>query len=454
MELKPYIFREYDIRGVVGKDMDASTALIIGQAYGTFFNQRGGKGKVVVGRDCRVSGPEMRDALVKGLLSTGVDVLSVGEVATPVQYFSIFHTDAAGGIQVTGSHNPPDHNGFKISWGKTTLHGHEIQELLKIAQAGKFATGQGTYQEIDVTEAYLTALHGRLKTLPRKLKVVVDGGNGMGGEYATALLTRMGCEVIGQFLKPDGRFPNHHPDPTVEENVQPLIDRVLKEKADLGVAFDGDADRIGVVDDKGNILWGDKLMILYSRDVLREVPGAAIVGEVKCSQTLYDDIAKHGGKPIMWKAGHSLIKAKMKEVDAMLGGEMSGHIFFRHRFYGFDDAIYSAGRLVELLAHSTQTISQMLADVPVTSSTPELRMDCPEEIKFKLVKAAQDHFKKKHEVNDVDGVRVQFPDGWGLIRASNTQPILVLRFEANSEKRRDEIRAYMEKELGEVRKSL
>ncbi len=454
MELKPHIFREYDIRGVYGTDMDETTAFTLGRAYATFFAGKRGNGKLMVGRDCRVSGPGLHAALVDGLKKGGMAVVDIGQVATPTQYFSIFHGDAAGGIMVTGSHNPPDHNGFKISFGKTTLHGPEIQELYRIAAAGKFVEGVGTVETMDVTEAYLTALQSRLLPLQRKLTVVVDGGNGMGGPYAVKLLERMGCKVIPQFIEPDGRFPNHHPDPTVEKNVQPLIDRVLKEKADLGIAFDGDADRIGAVDNEGNILWGDKLMILYARNVLKQVPGAAVVGEVKCSQTLYDDIAKHGGKPVMWKAGHSLIKAKMREIDAALGGEMSGHIFFRHRFYGFDDAIYAAGRLVELVAASAVSIKDMLADVPVTYSTAELRSDCPEEIKFALVSKAVAHFKKSHDVVDVDGVRVIFKDGWGLIRASNTQPILVLRFEAQSPQRRDEIRAYMEKELAALRATL
>jgi phosphomannomutase/phosphoglucomutase len=454
VELKPHIFREYDVRGVVHVDMDETTAETLGRAYATFFVRHGGSGKIVVGRDCRLSGPALTEALVGGLLKGGMEVMDVGEVATPVQYFSIFHTDAAGGIQVTGSHNPPDHNGFKISFGKTTLHGTEIQELYQIAQKGDFVSGQGRRQAFDVTNAYVTALLGRLRILPRPLKVVVDGGNGMGGPYAVNLLERMGCQVVAQFCDPDGRFPNHHPDPTVEKNVKPLIERVLGEQADLGIAFDGDADRIGVVDNRGSILWGDRLMILYARNVLREVPGAAIVGEVKCSQTLYDDIAKHGGKPIMWKAGHSLIKAKMREVNALLGGEMSGHIFFRHRYFGFDDAIYSAGRLVELLSFSSQSLRDMLSDVPVTYATPEIRVDCEEGSKFRLVRNAVEHFRKSHDVVDVDGVRVKFPDGWGLIRASNTQPILVLRFEATSAARRDEIQRYMERELAELRKGL
>jgi phosphomannomutase/phosphoglucomutase len=454
MELKPHIFREYDVRGVYGQDLDADVARTLGRAYATFFVKHGGKGKLMVGRDCRVSGPTLHAALIEGLLAGGMSVMDIGQVATPVQYFSIFHADAAGGIMVTGSHNPPDHNGFKISFGKTTLHGHEIQELLKIAQGRDWVSGTGTLESLDVTEAYLTALLGRLRPLKRKPKVVVDGGNGMGGPYAMALLGRMGCEVIGQFIEPDGRFPNHHPDPTVEKNVQPLIDRVRKEKADLGVAFDGDSDRIGVVDNEGTILWGDKLMILYARNVLAEEPGAAVVGEVKCSQTLYDDIAAKGGKPVMWKAGHSLIKAKMKETGALLGGEMSGHIFFKHRFYGFDDAIYAAGRLVEIFSHSDRSISQLLSDVPVTFATAEIRVDCPEELKFRLVSRAVEHFRKKHDVVDVDGVRVKFPDGWGLIRASNTQPILVLRFEAQTAARRDEIQKYMETELSALRAAL
>lgn len=454
MELKPHIFREYDVRGVADVDLDPDVARLLGRAYATFFTRHHGVGKILVGRDCRLSGPALTAALIDGLLQGGMHVLDIGQVATPVQYFSIFHADGGGGIQVTGSHNPPDHNGFKISFGKTTLHGPQIQELLQIAQGGDFVTGPGTVQTLDVTEAYLTALQARLAPLGRPLKVVVDGGNGMGGPYAVALLGRMGCQVVGQYVEPDGHFPNHHPDPTVEKNVEALIQRVAAEKADVGLAFDGDADRIGVVDDQGTIMWGDRLMILYSRSVLKDVPGAAIVAEVKCSQTLYDDIKQRGGTAIMWKAGHSLIKAKMKEADAMLGGEMSGHIFFRHRFYGFDDAIYAAGRLVELLSLQNKPLSALLADVPVTYATPEIRVDCPEELKFRLVSAAVEHFRARHPVVDVDGVRVQFPDGWGLIRASNTQPILVLRFEAQDPKRLEEIQQYMTAELTSLRTSL
>jgi phosphomannomutase/phosphoglucomutase len=451
MELKSHIFREYDVRGVAGTDLDEGVAETLGRAYATLFRRRGLQGKVVVGRDCRVSSPVLREGLVRGLVASGMEVLDVGMVATPVQYFALHHVDAAGGIQVTGSHNPPDHNGFKIALGKSTVHGEDIQELRRLAQAGPFVSGEGTVQHLEVTEAYLTAVLGRLRPVGRTLRVVVDAGNGMGGPYAVPLLERMGCTVITQFCDPDGTFPHHHADPTVVENMEPLARRVREEKADLGVAFDGDADRIGVVDETGTILWGDKLLVLYARDVLREVPGATIIGEVKCSQTLYDDIARHGGRPIMWKAGHSLIKSKMKEEGALLAGEMSGHMFFRHRYLGFDDAIYSAGRLVEILSRQDRTLSQLLSDVPVTHATPEIRMDCPEHLKFKLVAKAVEHFRRGHDVVDVDGARVKFPDGWGLVRASNTQPILVLRFEAQTAERLAEIRAYMEKEIQALR---
>ncbi len=361
-----------------------------------------------------------------------------------------FHTD--GGVQITGSHNPPEYNGFKISMGGGTLHGDEIRHLAEIIESEKYADGRGVTCSVDTVRPYFLEMLENLRLGKRKLKVVVDAGNGTAGPFGPELYRALGCEVVELFCDMDATFPNHHPDPTVEENMVDLQKAVKKHKADLGIAFDGDGDRIGVVDDRGEIIWGDRLMILFAREVLKDRPGAAvIVGEVKCSQTLYDDIAKHGGKLIMWKAGHSLIKAKMKETKAELAGEMSGHIFFKHKFYGFDDAIYAGGRLLEILSSTKQPLSKLLLDVPKTYATPELRVDCTEEEKFALVKRAQDHFRKTHEIVDVDGVRILFKDGWGLIRASNTQPILVLRFEAQTEKRLKEIRSFVEGELKSLR---
>jgi phosphomannomutase/phosphoglucomutase len=370
-------------------------------------------------------------------------------------YFSIPHFGVDGGIQITGSHNPPEYNGLKISLGGASLHGADIQAIGRRAIDGPFLSGAGTTTAVDVIAPYHAALVANAQLGPRRRKVVVDAGNGTSGPFAPPIYRALGFEVVELFCDMDPTFPNHHPDPTVEENLEHLRARVLAEGADLGIAFDGDGDRIGVVDEKGGILWGDQLMVLFSRAVLAESPGAVIVGEVKCSKLLYDDIRQHGGQAIMWKTGHSLIKAKMKEVHAALAGEMSGHIFFQHRWHGFDDATYAGLRLLELLSKTEAPLSSLLADLPRTYTTPELRRDCPEALKFKLVDAAIAHFKAKgHEVIDVDGARVELGDGWGLVRASNTQPILVLRFEAETEARLHEIQAYVEGELEALRAAL
>lgn len=453
MKIDPTIFRSYDIRGIYGRDLTEEAVELIGRAYATLGSSRAVR-RVTVGRDCRESSAPLFAALVRGLNAGGVSVLDVGVVATPIQYFSIPHFGVDGGIQITGSHNPPEYNGLKISMGGTTIHGEDIQELRAIVESGRFTSGSGTLEAVDVVTPYIDMCVSNLKLGPRKLKVVVDGGNGTGGPFALPILERLGIETVPLYCEMDATFPNHHPDPTVEENLEDLKAAVLAHGADLGIAYDGDGDRLGAVDEKAQVLWGDQLMILFSRSVLKEVPGATIVGEVKCSKTLYDDIAKHGGRPVMWKTGHSLIKDKMKELGAELAGEMSGHIFFKHRFYGFDDGIYSGLRLIELLSHEARPLSELLSDVPKTYSTPELRLDCPETLKFRLVTAAIEHFKKKHEVIEVDGARVTFPDGWGLVRASNTQPILVLRFEAESPERLQEIRGYVESELERLRAQL
>jgi phosphomannomutase/phosphoglucomutase len=350
---------------------------------------------------------------------------------------------------ITGSHNPPDYNGMKIGVGKTTLYGEAIQEIRRLVEAGAFATGAGAVTSHDIVTPYQDYVVKNLRPGPRRLKVVADAGNGTGG-VAVPIFQRLGWEVVPLFLEPDGRFPNHHPDPTVEKNLEHLKRKVLETGADLGVAWDGDADRVGAVDEQGRVLWGDQIMILFARAILAEEPGAAIVGEVKCSFTLYDDIARHGGRPIMWKAGHSLIKAKMKEEHAALAGEMSGHIFFANRWLGFDDGVYSAGRLLELLSRTEAPLSALLADVPRTFSTPELRVDCPEEKKFEVVRRAQEFFAARYQAVTVDGVRVVFPDGWGLVRASNTQPLLVLRFEATTEARLQEIERLVRGKVDEL----
>ena len=451
----PHIFREYDIRGLVEKDLHPDSVAAIGRGFAKMLRDAGGK-TVVLGRDCRASSELFAGVLHHAFNESGVDVVDIGMVPTPLTYFAAHVLPVDGLWMITGSHNPPEYNGFKIGVGKTTLHGAEIQELRRIVEKGDFPTGTGTTRQEDVLPRYLAHVKQNLSLGPRKLRIAIDAGNGVGGLVAKPLYESLGFEVTGIYLEPDGTFPNHPPDPTGEEHVEELKHKVTAARHDLGLAFDGDADRLGVVDDQGKVLWGDELMILYARAVLKEEPGAAIVGEVKCSQTMYDAIEQAGGKPVMWKAGHSLIKAKMKETHAALAGEMSGHIFFKNRWFGFDDGIYAGARLLELLTHESRPLSQLLADVPKMASTPELRREVSsEEKKFALVKAAVEHFKKAgHRVVDVDGVRVIFPDGWGLVRASNTQPLLVLRFEAKTAARRDEIRKLFEDTLSELERRI
>ncbi|HUV14030.1 MAG TPA: phosphomannomutase/phosphoglucomutase [Acidobacteriota bacterium] len=446
--MKSEIFREYDIRGVADSDLTEDAIVMLGRAIGTYL-KRNGCSRMALGRDVRLSSRRLRDNIVEGVLSTGLDIVDVGECPTPLLYFALHHLKADGGVMITGSHNPPEYNGFKIALGMSTIHGEQIQEIRKVAEAEDFENGAGGLETKSVLQPYLDDVTGRLGRFSRKIRVVVDCGNGTGGIVAKEFFEALGCEMIPLYCEVDGHFPNHHPDPTVEEFLQDLIRVVAESKADLGIAFDGDSDRIGAVDDTGRIIWGDELMILYARAMLQEYPGATVVAEVKCSKNLYDDIEKRGGKAIMWKAGHSLLKAKMKEEGALLGGEMSGHIYFADRYYGFDDAFYAGARLIEICADSELPLSQMLDDLPVTYSTPEIRVDCPEELKFKVVKRAQEYFQAKYDAVTIDGVRVLFEDGWGLVRASNTQAILVLRFEAETEERLKEIRSLIEKKLEE-----
>lgn len=435
------IFREYDIRGIVGEQLTDETVAIIGRALGTFYNRNGAK-RIAVGYDARMSSPRFRDLLVKCFRETGCDAVLIGRVPTPVLYHTVYTKSVDGGVMITGSHNPPDHNGFKICLGKETLFGSQIQEIKEIALSGEFAKGNGTTEEIEVLADYENDIISKINLGDRKLKVVVDGGNGMGGVTGVPVYERLGCELVKLFTEPDSNFPNHHPDPTVTENLQDAIKAVRESGADLGIAFDGDGDRIGVVDENGRIIWGDELMVLLSREVLKENPGATIIAEVKCSQNLFKDIANNGGNPLMWKAGHSLIKAKMKETHAALAGEMSGHIFFADRFYGFDDATYAGARVLEILSKTDKTLSELLSDLPETFSTPELRVDCSDERKFEIVRQIADEFAQTNEVITIDGARILFENGWGLVRASNTQAILVLRFEADSE---ENLRAIQQK---------
>ncbi len=461
MALPSHVFREYDIRGLVANELTPDFARTLGQGLGTLLLKKhpGRAGlRMVVGRDIRTSSNALRDGLVDGITSTGVGVIDIGVVATPLTYFAANTLEGVDGlVMITGSHNPPEFNGFKSGFGKTTFHGHEIQELRKACESGQFATSatRGQVTTHDIIRDYSDYVVKNLKLGPRRPKVVVDAGNGCGGFIAVPLLERLGFPVIGQFIEPDGTFPNHHPDPTVVKNVEPLIARVRMEKADVGIAFDGDADRIGAVDEKGSILWGDQLLVLFAREILKEKPGATFVSEVKCSMAMYDDLERRGAKAIMWKAGHSLIKAKMAETGAELAGEMSGHMFFKHRWFGFDDAIYSTCRLLEILSHTDAPLSSLLADLPKTYASPEIRADFPEEKKFRAVELCRARLQKlAPKTIDVDGVRAIWPDGWGLVRASNTQPLLVLRYEATTESRMQEIERTVEGVLADVRREL
>jgi phosphomannomutase/phosphoglucomutase len=464
VKILPSIFREYDIRGVAGRDLDAPFAELLGRAYGQHmlaaFKPAPGKAlRVTVGWDCRLTSDDYQKALVAGILSQGLDVIRLGVCPTPLTYFSIFHLETDGGIMITGSHNPGDYNGFKTCVGKNTIHGHEIQQMrermekLNAAPATN-AAKPGTVSDFAIIPAYIDHLVKIARPLKPK-KIVLDAGNGTASTVAPELFKRLGAEVIPLFCELDGHFPNHHPDPTVPANLKDLVAAIKKEKADFGVAFDGDSDRIGLVDETGRILFGDELMVLFARDILKELPGATVISEVKSSHRLYNDIAAHGGVPIMWKTGHSLIKSKMKETKAALAGEMSGHIFFADRYFGFDDAIYAALRVYEIASKTPGPLSAILKDLPPSVSTPEIRVDCEEDKKFKLVDETKEILRaQKLKINEIDGVRVDFGDSWGLVRASNTQPVLVLRFEATTQGRLDEIRQVVETALHQAAKKI
>ena len=442
--INPQIFREYDIRGIVGKDLTPASVTSIGKAIGTYIRRGNGK-NMILGRDVRSSSVEFCNILSKALNSTGCNVIDIGMVPTPVLYFALHHFNADGGVMITGSHNPPEFNGFKISQGFHSLYGEKVQELKGLIEVNDFEVGTGITQQQPVLAEYMEKICSILE-IPRKIKVVVDGGNGCFGIVGPDLLKKLGQTPIEIFSEPDGTFPNHHPDPTVSEHLTDLIEKVRLENAELGIGFDGDADRIGVVDEKGNILWGDQLLTIFARDILSRNPGATIVGEVKCSQNLYKDIKKQGGVPVMAAAGHSLIKNKMRETGALLAGEMSGHICFADNYYGFDDAIFAACRVLQIIAQSNTKVSEMLADLPETAYTPEIRINCPDDQKFKIVRELTEIFREKYEVIDIDGVRVNFDDGWALIRASNTQPILVLRLEAVTNERLKELVAIIKEQ--------
>lgn len=441
------IFRQYDIRGVVGTDLTNDTLYQIGKGFGTYI-QGFGKKSVVIGGDARLSTPEFKTQFIKGLMETGCDVTDVGIVGTPVLYYSIWKLNIDAGAMITASHNPSQYNGIKLNLGLSSVYAEGLQDVLKIIQKGQFASGTGSIKvNNDMPQSYIDYVADGIK-LARPVKVIVDAGNGMGGLYLPTILRKLGCEVSEMFCEPDGNFPNHHPDPTVEKNNVHLAKAVLEQKAELGIGLDGDADRIGVVDEKGKMLFGDQILNILARDFLKANPGETIIADVKCSKNLYDDIAKHGGKPIMYKTGHANIKNYMKEIGVKFAGEMSGHVFLGDRYLGFDDAIYVSARFIEIVSKTSMPVSEFLADQPKMYNTPELHLECADDKKFNVVALACQSFKDDgYDVNDIDGARITFADGWGLVRASNTTPVLVLRYEAETEARMLEIQKLVEDKI-------
>jgi phosphomannomutase/phosphoglucomutase len=454
--MNPRVFREYDIRGHAENDFPDDFVTELGKSMGAYLADRGAR-RVTLGRDCRLSSPRIHTAIKRELLAAGLDVVDVGIVHTPALYFSVFHLQADGGVMITASHNPGEDNGFKIVHGKSTIHGAEIQKLRERIEKRAYRTGvaAGKTSDHDILRDYVDYIVKNIQLGPRRFKIVVDGGNGTGGIAIMPILEKLGLDATGIYVDPDGNFPNHHPDPTVPANLADLMARVAETGAEVGIALDGDADRVGAVDGQGRILWGDQLLMLFARDILKKQPGATFVSEVKCSQALFDDIARQGGRAIMWKVGHSLIKVKMKEEKAVLAGEMSGHMFFADRWFGFDDAVYAGLRLIELLTHSPKTLAALFDTLPVLHNTPEIRMPCSDDIKFEVVRRAADWFRDRYAVVDIDGVRVMFQDGgknvgWGLVRASNTGPVLVMRFEGDTPARLGEIQTLIEGRLKQI----
>lgn len=445
MKINPYIFRQYDIRGVVGEDLDEDFARRLGQAFGTYA-LKNNETSVIVGCDNRISSPSLKKAVTEGLLSTGCNVVDIGTVVTPIFYYARIHFNINPGIMVTASHNPAQFNGFKVAFGPGTIYGDEIQNLRIMMEKGDFLSGQGSIAYKDPAEDYIDMICEKIH-LSKKLRVGIDCGNGTASLFAEKLFRRLGVDVYPLYCESDPKFPNHFPDPVKPENLTDLKELVLREKLDLGIGFDGDGDRIGVVDDKGNIIYGDMLMILYWREIMPKYPGAVAIIEVKCSQALVDEVKKLGGKPIFYKTGHSLIKAKMREIGAVFTGEMSGHMFFADEYYGFDDALYAAARLLRILSNTDKKLSELLADVPKYYSTPELRVPCPDEEKFDKVETVKRYFQDKYPIIDVDGARVIFPDGWGLVRSSNTGPELIVRCEATSKDGLEKIKNEIQKAL-------
>ena len=453
MDINQKIFREYDIRGIVDKDLSLEFVEFLGQGIGTYFRQQG-KREAALGRDSRLSSPAYAEAMIKGLLSTGCSVVDLGVVPTPLLYFTVFDKKKEAGVMITGSHNPPEYNGFKMMVGEETLYGETIQEIYALLRDKKIMRDyEGIRTSYKIIPDYEDYLLKDIK-LEKKLKVILDAGNGTAGFVASPIFKKLGCDVEELYCEPDGTFPNHHPDPTLPEAMEELIRKVKETKADFGVGYDGDGDRLGVVDDQGRLLWGDQLMIVFCRDILPANPGAAIISEVKASKLLYEEISRLGGQPIMWKTGHSLIKKKIRQEKALLAGEMSGHIFFADRYFGFDDAIYSSARLAEILSRSEKKLSEMMADLPKTYDTPEIRIYASDEVKFKIVEDVRKELTQKYPVIDIDGVRVNYPKGWALVRASNTQAVLVLRFEADTPEDLESIRREVDQTVENAIKKL
>ncbi len=453
------IFRQYDIRGVADQDLDNALVFDLGRALASHLTSDSVTPTIVVGRDCRLTSPRLFKALTDGMRACGARVIDIGIVPTPALYYSAFFMRPDGAVIITGSHNPGQDNGFKMLRGRSSIYGDEILALRKRIEEGDFREAEqpGSMEAADPMEGYLEYMLMTLTMGKKRGKLVVDAGNGTGGPIAKELYEMLGYEVIALYCDMDGTFPNHHPDPTVEANLEDLKAAVLEHKADLGIALDGDADRIGAVDSNGRVLWGDQLLTLFGRAVLREVPGATIIGEVKCSQALYDELKKAGGNAIMSQVGHSLIKAKMKETGALLAGEMSGHIFFAHRYLGFDDGVYAGARLLEILSHTDQSLADLYDTLPVMVNTPEIRVECADEIKFSVVQQVTASMREHSEVQsiiDIDGVRAHFGDGWGLVRASNTQPSLVLRCEAENKERLSFIHETLQSAIAEAKQAI
>ena len=435
--LNPYIFREYDIRGKVADDFPPEIVVLLGRAFGTFVKRSGGQ-EIALSGDIRLTTPDLIDAFREGVLSTGTDVINLRIVPTPVNYYSMFKLNVSGAVQITGSHNPPEFNGFKLSLHKKPVYGSQITSLKKIIELGDFEYGEGTETRYKILPDYKQMILSKIN-IERTMRVVMDCANAAAAINAPEIFRDLGVELTELYCEPDGTFPNHHPDPTVEKNLTDLITTVRSGSYDVGIAFDGDADRIGVVDETGDIIWADQLLTLFLPEVLD--PGGEIIYDVKCSQALEDMIKRYGGKPVMWKTGHSLIKQRMADLGCKLGGEMSGHIFFADEYFGYDDAIYVAARLVQLLSRSEKTLSELKAEIPTYYSTPEMRLEAEsDEEKFRIAKKAVDYFQDTYDCSTVDGVRIRFGDGWGLVRPSNTQPVIVCRFEADSPERMKEIK--------------